>query len=139
MALLGGPECVCAQSFSRARLFETPWTVAHQAPLSMGFSRQEYWSGFPFPPPGILPGSGMELTSPASPAAAGRFFTTEPAGKPVLFHSASQMLYNFLTPCMLSLLDLNPCGDRAMYTMSTTSTRYINSANAQHRAWHIVY
>ena len=44
-----------AQSLSHSRLFATPWTVSHQAPLSMGFSRQEYWSGLPFPPPGDLP------------------------------------------------------------------------------------
>ena len=48
--------------------FVTSWAVAHQAPLSMGFSRQEYWSGFPFPSPGGLPSSGIELTSPASQA-----------------------------------------------------------------------
>ena len=49
----------------------TPWPVALQAPLSMGFSRQEYWNGLPFPPPGNLPVSGTE---PASPALAGGFF-----------------------------------------------------------------
>ena len=53
--------------------------IAHQALPSKGFSRQEYWSGLPFPPPGDLPGPGIELTSPAL---AGRFFTTEPPGKP---------------------------------------------------------
>ena len=51
-------------------------TVARQAPLSMGFSRQEYGSGLPCPPPGDLPDPGVELTSPASPALAGGFFTT---------------------------------------------------------------
>ena len=56
-----------------------PWTVAHQAPLSMGFSRQEYWSGLPFPSPGDLPQKGIK---PMSPALAGRFFTSEPHGKP---------------------------------------------------------
>ena len=54
--------------------FATPWTTAHQAPLSMGFPRQEYWSGLPIPSPGDLPRPGIE---PASPALAGRFFTTE--------------------------------------------------------------
>ena len=54
----------------------TPWTVALQAPLSMGFSRQEYWSGLPFPLPGDLPDSGIELVSLMSPALAGGFFTT---------------------------------------------------------------
>ena len=55
---------------------------AHQAPLSMGFPRQEYWSGLPFPTPGDLPDPGIESASPASPALAGGFFTTEPHGKP---------------------------------------------------------
>ena len=56
--------------FSHVLLFVTSWTVAHQAPLSMGFSRQEYWSGLPCPPPGYLPDPGIEpvsLTSPALP------------------------------------------------------------------------
>ena len=58
--------------------FETPWTVACQAPLSMGFPRQKYWRGLPFPPPGDLPDPGTE---PRSTHIAGRFFTTEPLGK----------------------------------------------------------
>ena len=57
----------------------TPWTVAHQAPLSMGFPRQEYWSGLPFPSAGDLPNPG---TKPVSPALPDRVFTTEPPGKP---------------------------------------------------------
>ena len=62
-------------------LVATAWTVAHQAPLSMGFPRQEYWSGLPFPSPGDLFNSGIE---PAFLALAGRFFITEPPGKPTL-------------------------------------------------------
>ena len=58
-----------------------PWTVAHQALLSMGFPRQEYRSGLPFPSPGDLPDPGIK---PSSPALAGRFFTTEPLGKPCI-------------------------------------------------------
>ena len=54
----------------------TPWTAARQAPLSTGFSRQEYWSGLPCPPPGDLPNPETEPTSLKSPALAGRFFTT---------------------------------------------------------------
>ena len=57
----------------------TPWSIALQAPLSMGFSRQEYWSGLPFPPLEDLPDSGIE---PRSPAWAGGSFTTETLGKP---------------------------------------------------------
>ena len=62
--------------FSNLWLFETPWTVVHQAPLIMGFSRQEHWSGLPYPPPGDLLHPGIKLMSLMSPALAGRFFTT---------------------------------------------------------------
>ena len=68
-----------AQFLSLVLLFATPWTVARQAPLSMGFSRQQYWSGLPFPPPRDLPDPGIK---PESPALAGGFLTTEPPGKP---------------------------------------------------------
>ena len=68
--------CVGAQSFSCVWLFVTPWTVAHQAPLSMGFSRHIYWSGLPFPSPGYLLNLGIKPASLASPALTGRFFTT---------------------------------------------------------------
>ena len=60
--------CVCVRvlsSFSRVRLSVTIWPVAHQGPLSMGFSRQEYWNGLPFPSPGDLPDLGIEPRSPA--------------------------------------------------------------------------
>ena len=67
--------------FSHVRLFATLWTVARQAPLSMGFSRQEYWSGLPFPPLGDLPDSKIKPTSITFPALAGRFFTTSDTWK----------------------------------------------------------
>ena len=57
--------CVCAQSLRRVRLFVIPWTVAHQAPLTMRFSRPDYWSGVPCPPPGDRPNARIEPTSPA--------------------------------------------------------------------------
>ena len=60
----------------------TLWTVAHQTPLPMAFSRQEYWNGLPSPPPGDLPDPGIEPISLTSPALAGGFFTTCTAGKP---------------------------------------------------------
>ena len=66
---------------SRVPLFVTPWTVAHQTPLSMGFSRQEYWNGLPLPTPGDLPDPGIEHESLVSPVLAGGFFTTKPPGK----------------------------------------------------------
>ena len=67
------------KSRSRTRLFATPWTVAHQAALSVGFSRQAHWSGLPFPTPGDLPDLGIKLKYPAL---AGGFFSTVPPGKP---------------------------------------------------------
>ena len=80
----GGTLCFCVcvrirvQSLNRVGLFATPRTVAHQSPLSMEFSREEYWSGLPFPSPGALPFSEME---PASPAlASGFFITSHPIG-----------------------------------------------------------
>ena len=73
--------CIHIQLLSCVRLFVTPRTVARQAPLSMGFPRKEYWSGLPFPPPGDLPNPGIKPRSPASPALAGGFFTTEPPGQ----------------------------------------------------------
>ena len=69
--------------FSCVQLFLTLWTIACQAPLSMGFSRNEYWSGLPCPPPGDLPHPRIEPTSLTSPALAGRFFTIVSHGKPL--------------------------------------------------------
>ena len=70
---------VKVKSLSHVRLFATPWTVTHQAPLSMGFSRQEYWSGVPFPSPGNLPNPGIK---PRSLALQTGTLTSEPPGKP---------------------------------------------------------
>ena len=66
--------CYVLSRFSRVRLFATLWAIACQAPLSMGFPRQEYWSGLPFPPPGDLPDPGIEPKTLMSPALAGGFF-----------------------------------------------------------------
>ena len=71
---------VYVQLLSFVQLFATLWTVALRAPLSMGFSWQEYWSGLPFPPPGALLDSGIELTFPV-PAMQGDSLPTEPPGK----------------------------------------------------------
>ena len=78
------------KSLSRVRLSATPWTIAHQAPLSMGFARQEYWSGLPFPSPGDRPNPGIDPRSPALRADA---LTSEPPGK----HYTVFVLY-FLFP-----------------------------------------
>ena len=72
------------QSLSCVRLFVTPWTVAHQAPLTLEFSRQEYWSGLPFPSPGDLPNPGIE---PESPALQADSLPSEPPGKHVYVYT----------------------------------------------------
>ena len=71
---------VKVKSLSHVRLFVTPWTVTYQATLTMGFSRQEYWSGLPFPSPGDLPDPGIE---PRSPALQADTLPSEPPGKPI--------------------------------------------------------
>ena len=75
--------CTCAKSRSGVQVFAILWTVASQAPLSMGFSKQEHWSGLPCPPPGDLPDPEMELQSSESPALAGGFFTTSHLESPL--------------------------------------------------------
>ena len=87
---------VCVQLLSHVQLSVTPWTVAHQAPLSMGFSRREYGSGLPFPSPGHLPNPGTKPVSHASPALAGGFLTTASAGKPQLTVTVKIMFWKFL-------------------------------------------
>ena len=79
------PSCMfCVLScFSCVQLLVTPWTAAHQIPPSMGFSRQEYWSGLPCPPPGDLPDSGTEPASPVSPALQADSLPLSQAGKPL--------------------------------------------------------
>ena len=98
------PVCV----LSRVRLFETLWTIAHQAPLSMKFSRQEYWSGLSFLSPGDLPNPGIEPSSLACPALADRFFATVPRGKPRLSQSLSMSLPRILFPLLPWLLYHSP-------------------------------
>ena len=76
--------CSCAKLLSHVWLFEAPWTVARQTPLSMGYSRQEYWSGLPCPPSGDVPDAGIKSLSLMSPALVGRFFTTSAVWKALL-------------------------------------------------------
>ena len=88
--------CAVLSHFSSICLFVTPWTVARQVPLSVGFSKQEYCSGLPCPPPGDLPDPGIEPKSLKSSALAGGSFTPEPPGKPkfkpAFFQVASPLL-----------------------------------------------
>ena len=96
------------KSLSRFWLFATPWTVAYQAPPSMGFSRQEYWSGLPFPSPGDLPDRGVE---PGSPEFQAEALTSEPPGK---LCSSLSNLVDCSTPgsCVLHYLLCPPLSPR---------------------------
>ena len=76
------PKWVMVVMLSCVQLFGNPWTVGCQAPLSMEFSRQDNWSGLPFPTPGDLTDPGIKPRSSVSPAVAGRFFITAATGKP---------------------------------------------------------
>ena len=82
--------------FSRVQLFATPWTVALQAPLSVGFSRQEYWSGLPRPPPGDLPDPGIKPASLMSLALAGEFFTTSAPWEALIYTHTHTHTYYFI-------------------------------------------
>ena len=84
-----------AQSFRHVQLFTVPWTIAHSAPLSMGSSRQAYWSEVPCPPPGDLPDPGNEPTSFGSPALAGGFFTTKTTWAAPLCQSYGSYIFVF--------------------------------------------
>ena len=81
------------KSLSHVQLFATPWTVAYQAPLSMGFSRQECWSRLPFPSPGDLPDPGIE---PRSPTLLADALQSEPPGKPMRYESCLQRIHLLL-------------------------------------------
>ena len=96
--------CVWVGVFYCVWLFVTPWTAAHQAPLSMGFHRQEYWSGLPFPSPGDLPDPGIKPTSLDLPPLAGRSLSTAPPRKPqmcVFHHLNNGLLKRQATTCLL--------------------------------------
>ena len=108
--------CVCV--LSSVWFFATTWTVACQTPLSMGFPRQEHWSGVLFPTPGAHPNPGME---PACPSSAGAFFTTEPPGKRrwVSFNSGSHwflLLLIFLWATPLSAVPLLSNTELSIYS-----------------------
>ena len=77
--------------FSHVRLFATLWTVAHQASLSLGFSRQEYWNRLPCPPPGDLPDPGVEPVTPMSPALQADSLSAEPSEKPLFSHTVDEI------------------------------------------------
>ena len=104
--------CLCMWALScSVQLFVTPWTITRQAPLSMEFSRQEYWSALPFPTPRDLPNSGIKPLSPGTPALAGRFFTTEPPGKssPVCYVNFLDISWGVWRSLCLKAAQDKPC------------------------------
>ena len=98
---------VLCLSLSRVQLFATPWTVALQAPLSMGFSRQEYWSRLPCPPPRDLPKQGIQARSPTLQADSLPF---EPPGKPNKAPAAAAAKSRQLCPTLCDPIDSSPPG-----------------------------
>ena len=88
--------CLAAQS---CLILCNPWTVAHQVPLLMEFSRQKYWNGLPLPPQRDLPEIGIKPISLVAPALAGEFFTTEPPGKP-----KNEVVFEYQSSCELHIL-----------------------------------
>ena len=123
--------CTCVLShFSRVWLFATLWTVAHQASLTMGFSRQEYWSGLPCPPPGDLPNPGIEPMSLKSPTLAEGFFTTSAPGEAL--HTCGLSLSDLIiirTP-RVSYLE-STCPGRCLMVLSM----FIHSSYSQVVQW----
>ena len=119
-------------SFSHVQLFATPWTAACQAPLSMEFSRQEYWSGWPFPSPGNLLNPGVELESLLSPALAGRF---NHLGSPLFLRVTLNVCVRLNLPCSHCLrrkwqptpvlLPRKSHGQRSLVSMGSQNVRLV--------------
>ena len=113
--------CVCVLGhFSHAWHFATLWTVAHQAPLSIGFSRQEYWNGWPCPPPADLSDPGIEPTSPVSPALQADSLPTAPPGKPKIHFRWAKYVYIFIVVCwtLFNFNSLSSVGQEALWRLS---------------------
>ena len=120
----------------------TPWTVAHQAPLSIGFSRQQYWSGLSSPSPGDLPNPKIE---PVSPALAGGLFTTEPSGKTkfvaatikIQIQSLTTFSYHFLF--ILCVRSFIPCWNRTTLIKISLFTNHRNLTQTRAKKWGYIF
>ena len=91
------------------QVFATPWTVAHQTPLSVGFSRQECWSGLPCPPPGDLPDPGIKAVSPSTPALQVDSLPLSHEGSPAMEYSVSSVQFSSVTQSCPTLCDPMNC------------------------------
>ena len=117
--------CMCMLScFNHVWLFVTLWAVARQVPLSVGFSRQDYWSGLPFPPPGDLPNPGTECTSLTYPSLAGRVFLTNSA----TWEPLNKAIYIYI----YDQLSLTGCQDKSMGERIAFSTNGARTAGYLH-------
>ena len=116
--------------FNQVRIFVTPWTVAHQAPLSMGFSRHKYWSGLPCSPPGDPPNPEMEPKSLSSPALAGGLFPTSTtcclARKLQILELHNVSLHGFF-----ALSPLHQCTPSMLKTASTHNSLFKDMAGEE--------
>ena len=111
------------KSLSHVRLFATPWTVAYQASPSMGFSRQEYWSGLPFPSPGDLPNPGIE---PGSPALQTDALSSEPLGKPDVQYAAAAAAKSLQScPTLCDPIDGSPPGSPVPGILQTRTLEWV--------------
>ena len=110
---------VAVQSLSHVQLFVTPWTVAHQAPLSMEFSRQEYWSGLPFSPPGDLPNPGIFSTQGPNPCLL-HFYRW------ILYHCTTQVFFTFCI-FLLAIVDLHITESGGLESEQNWSPRLMNN------------
>ena len=134
--------CVCVCTRSCLTPFH-PWPAAQQAPLSMGFSRQEYWGGLPFPSPRDLPNPGVKPVSLASPALAGRFFTTVPPGKQVehnflfftvIFNADKGVNPEYLLEGLILMLKLQYVGELLQRTISLEKTLMLGKVEGRRRS-----
>ena len=97
--------CAVLSCFSNIWFFATPWTITHQAPLSIGLSKQEYWSGLPCPPPGDLPDPGTEVTSPRSLASQVDSLPLAPPVEPSIYYTITlRCVYMWMYILLLLLL-----------------------------------
>ena len=116
--------------------FATPWTIARQASLSMGFSRQEYWSGLPFPPLGDLSDPGIELESSAL---AGGFFTTEPLGKHLELTGTHTKLCNILPIGYQRILISTAPSGYCKWSLQISMMLYMKNIQNNSGKWSVVF
>ena len=120
-----GTLCRALSHFSHVRFFTTSWMAAHQAPLSMGSPRQEYWSGLPCPPPGHLPHPGVEPISPASPALQVDSLPLSHQGNPLAHNAAAAAKSIQSSPTLCDSINGSPPGSPAPGTLQARTLEWV--------------